>query len=269
MAGRRPDKERILLLLAESDTQSISNLRVKSTLDLSDERYLKLREELLSEGLVEKYKGRGGSIRLTKKAQQELPSSENVPKSSVEKERDLYRPFADLLKKQSEEDEILSVICPTFDLKAKGKWQNPDFTQIAFESYRYLRKVKTQITTYELKQFNRWDSSAVFEAASHHRFSHRSMLVLEWPAKYDFDPSDPKHKLDSIFREARRFGVGIATITPHYKSYRMKVQMDPEPQTPTDQEVDEWLGYAFSRLDNCAKEFESVIASFDNSYSFD
>jgi len=149
------DRDRILFLLSE--TEGLSNLRIKTELNLTDERYAAVRKELIDDNLVEKYGCQGGGIRLTRKGEKESPAYEG-PSSTVENESALYQPL------------IAAVLCPTHSLKARGQWQNPDVTRIAIEYYRNLRKTHVTVTTYEVKQFLCWNVNAVFEAASHHRF---------------------------------------------------------------------------------------------------
>ena len=65
------DRDRILFLLSE--TEGLSNLRIKTELNLTDERYAAVREELIDDNLVEKYVCQGGGIRLTRKGEKREP----------------------------------------------------------------------------------------------------------------------------------------------------------------------------------------------------
>jgi len=244
MPGRPEDKKRILRLLI--DTEGLSNNRIKTELSLTDDRYNAVREELINEGLVEKYVCKGGGLRLTRKGEKENGTQEDVS-SGVENESGLYKPFGLYLETQAEQDGVEAVICPTYKLKARGKWRNPDVTRVAIEFYRHLRKVDVTVTTYEVKQFPNWNVSAVYEAASHHRFSHEAYVVLEWPNDVEFSLTDPTYKLDQMARECRRHGVGLATLHPWYKSYRLRTRIEPDPKIPEDEDVELWLDYVFSR----------------------
>jgi hypothetical protein len=251
---RTADRDRILFLLKESE--GLSNLRVKTELNLSDDRYKEVRDPLLREGLIQKYICRGGGIRLTRQGEKAVPHEEDGAESTVPKEADLYEPLAQFLRDQSEEDEVEATVCDTHVLKQRGQWQNPDITRIAVAYYRHLRRMHVVVTTYEVKQFPRWDVSVVYEAASHHRFSHQALVVLEWPNKENFSLTDPTHKLDQIARECQRSGVGLCTLHPHYSSYRLHPQIDAQPrQPPTDEDVDSWLDYVFSRDSEALSDF--------------
>jgi hypothetical protein len=254
--ARSADSDRVLRVLR--DAEGLSNLRIKTELNLGDERYGAVRNQLIDDGLVEKYVCRGGGIRLTRKGERESVD-DNGPASTVQNEKELYEPLGDFLKKQAIEDGVEAVICPTHNLKARGQWQNPDITKIAIENYRHLRKVRVTVTTYEVKHFWHWNVGVVFEAASQHRFSHESHVVLEWPNGVEFSLTDPTYKIDQIARECQRFGVGLATLHPHYNSYRLYPRLEPQPSTPDDEDVEAWLDYAFSRNPDALKEFNARI----------
>jgi hypothetical protein len=242
------------------ETEGLSNLRVKTELGLGNERYEKVREELLDDGIIKKYAGRGGGIRLTRKGEKEKTETDETI-SSVQREQDLYEPFISFLERQAEEDEVDTVCCATHSLRARGRWQNPDVTQITIERYHYLRKFRVRVTTYELKQFPRWDVGAIYEAASHHRFSHQSIVVLEWPRGAHFSLTDPTYRLDQLSRECQRYGVGLATLEPWYSSHWLNIRIEPRPYRPTDEAVDLWLDYVLSRNAKASSQFESAMES--------
>ena len=112
-----------------SDAEGLSNARVRTELNLSNERYFDLRNELIENELVEIYVCRGGGVRLTRKGEKEV-ALEPEAGSSVSKEQGLYTPFIEMLNGQASEDESSAVVCPTYLLKARGQWQNPDVTKV-------------------------------------------------------------------------------------------------------------------------------------------
>lgn len=255
---RPSNVERILRLLAEAE--GLSNLRIKTELNLGDDTYVKVRNEMLNEGLIEKYACRGGGIRLTRAGEREVKGEEQIA-SSVDNEAALYRPLIAFLEEQAAEDEMEAVVCSTHQLKARGQWQNPDLSRITIDYFRNLHKVRVSVTTYEVKQFPRWNVSAVYEAASHHRFSHEAYVVLEWPKEVDFSLTDPTYKLDQIARECQRHGVGLATLHQHYTSYRLRPRIEPAPRKPNDEDVDNWLDYVLSRNANARSLFDKKMSS--------
>ncbi len=251
--ARPSDRERVLNLLAE--TGGLSNARIKLELSLGDERYDEVRASVIHEELAEKYVCRGGGLRLTRKGEREVsPKYETT--SSVEKEKDLYAPLVDAIQRDSPE----SLAFDTASLRKRGKWQNPDVTQVSVEVYPTLRKRRVLLTTFEVKQWGVWDVNAVFEAASHARFAHEGFVLLEWPEK-GFTLSDPR--LDKVVRECQRFGIGLATLEPHYKHYRMHVRLEAASNEPSDASVEEWLDYALSRREEAMDRFVSLMNETD------
>jgi hypothetical protein len=260
---RIADSDRVLRIL--KDVEGLSNLRVKTELGLADDRYEQVRTELLADNLIEKYVCRGGGVRLTRKGEREnLTDEKHV--SSVKHEKDLYDPLNKFLERQANEDELEAVICATHNLKARGQWQNPDTTSIAIEYYRHLRKVSVSVTTYEVKQFWRWNVDVVFEAAAHHRFSHEAHVVLEWPNELEFSLTDPTYKIDQIARECQRFGVGLYTMHKDNSSCRLHPRLEARPSTPNDDDVNGWLDYVFSRIPNAEDEFNQKMTSIQNRF---
>lgn len=247
--ARNSDRDRVLTLLAE--TSGRSNARIKVELNLGDDRYDEVRTELIEEDLAEKYVCRGGGLRLTKKGEREI-SPKYEERSSVDKEKDLYAPLVDALLRESPE----SVAFDTASLRKRGKWQNPDVTQVSVETYPLTRRRRVLLTTYEVKQWGAWDVNAVFEAASHARFAHQGFVVFEWPEN-DFSLSEPR--MEKIVRECQRFGVGIATLEPYYKQYRLHIHLEAASKEPADADVEEWLGYALSRHDSAMERFVALM----------
>lgn len=258
------DCERVLRLLQE--TEGLSSRKIKTELNLSDDRYDAVRQSMLDEGLVEKYVCRGGGIRLTPKGDKATPTNE-ITSSTVARELDLYGPLVTLLEAQAKEDDTEVVVCATHSLRARGRWQNPDVTHVAIEYYQHLRKTRITVATYEVKQFPRWTVDAVYEAASHRRFAHEAWVVLEWPNGTDFSLTDPTYKLDQMFRECQRFNVGLATLHPWYKSYRLRERYEATPNVPKDDDVEAWLEYMFDRAPKTLEAYNARFEAVQNRLS--
>jgi len=248
--ARTADRDRILALLAE--TSGLSNARIKVSLNLGDDRYETVRAELIDDGIAEKYICRGGGLRLTKKGERDF-SPETEGESAFAREDELYGAAIEALGQDAGEG---SVLFETASLRKRGKWQNPDITELRVDLFPRLRQVRTLLITYEAKLWRRWDINAVFEAASHARFAHEGFLLLEWIEK-DFVLDDPR--LEQVVRECRRFGVGLATLESYYSHYRVHVRLDAKRNTPKDNDVEEWLDYALSRKRDAETEFDRLM----------
>jgi hypothetical protein len=152
-------------------------------------------------------------------------------------------------------------VCVTGRARARGQWQNPDVTRIAVERYHRLHANRIVVTTYEVKQFARWDVSSVYEAASHQRCSHEAWVVLEWPNEgIEFSLTDPTYRLDQLARECQRFDIGLATLHSYYSSFRLRPRIDSVPHTPGDEDIERLLDRVFSRYSTAEKEFENLMA---------
>jgi hypothetical protein len=248
---RTRDTDRLIWLLQEQGRSSNRNIR--TALKLSDERYSKIREELIDEKIIVKVKGQGGGIQLTPKGIKEKTLSD--AQSSVQAEKDLYQPFVQILINSAEEDGEAAVVVDTSALRRTGKWSNPDVIKISIRLFPILRKRIVSITTYELKQWKRWNIDSVFEAASQRRFAHEAYVVLEW-AK-----DEPVVGLEELMSVCARFGVGLITLHPHYNSFRYIIQLEPDKQSADEEYVEEFLGYVFEKNASAGEEFESLLLS--------
>lgn len=244
------DKDRLIWLLQEQGRSS--NRNVRSTLKLSDDRYAKIKQELLDEKLIEKVKGQGGGLQLTTRGMKEKTLPDAV--SSVENEKALYSPFVGILDAEASENEEAALVIDTSALRKSGKWSNPDVTKISVRRFPILKSHRVLLTTYELKQWKRWNVDSVFEAASQRRFAHEAYVVLEW-AK-----SEEVVGLEEMVSVCSRFGVGLLTLHPYYSSFRYAIQLDAEKHATSDDYVEEYLGYVFEKSDGARQKYELLCS---------
>lgn len=248
---RSSDRDRLIWLLQEQGRSS--NRYVRSTLNLSDERYANIRQELLDEGLVEKVKGQGGGVQLTRQGYKQVALPE--ASSSVPNEKALYAPYVDVIKAESEENEEPALVIDTSALRKSGKWSNPDITKISIRKFPILRTHKILVTTYELKQWGRWNIDSVFEAASQRRFAHEAYVVLEWAKGEDV------LGLDEMVAVCSRFGVGLLTLHPYYKGYRYDIQLEAEKNNASEDYLEEYLGYVFDKYPGAKEEYDALCTA--------
>ncbi|MDR1184457.1 MAG: hypothetical protein LBK67_06640 [Coriobacteriales bacterium] len=246
--ARQPDRERVIWLLQAQGTTS--NQRVRTALDLTDERYQKVKSELIEQSLLERVKGQGGGIQLTDKGWKYGALLES--QSAVSKELDLYPHFVRLLRDESRENDEPAVIIDTSAMRKSGKWVNPDIIKITLKRLPLLRTHKFIVTTYELKQWKKWGLQAVYEAASQRRFAHQSNLVVEWA--HDAEIVLP----DQVINDCSRFGVGLLTMRPYYKSFRYFSELESKTHSPSDDAVEEFLTYVFAKYPEAEAEFQAL-----------
>ncbi len=160
----------------------------------------------------------------------------------------------------SQESDVRSFAQITAGLKKKGKWQNPDVTQITLETYPRLGKEEIIVTTYEVKLWNCWDITAVFESACHRRFSHEAIVVLEWlPDVVAFSLSDASYKVLDLANECRATGVGLYTLEKRGKSYQIYAHIEPIRHVPPHSKLEDWLEYFLTKNSDAEKEYEKLF----------
>lgn len=248
---RPADTDRLIWLLQEQGR--VSNRNVRSTLRLSDERYSKIKEELLAEKLIEKVTGQGGGVQITNKGMKEKTLPDAV--SSFRNEQALYSPFVATLNDESKENGEAALVIDTSALRKSGKWSNPDVTKVSVRKFPILKTHRIQLTTYELKQWKRWNIDSVFEAASHRRFANEAYVVLEW-AK-----GEEVVGLEEMIAVCSRFGVGLLTLHPYYSTFRYITQLEAEKNSPAEDYVEEYLGYVFEKYDAFRADYEILCTS--------
>ncbi|MGH8652604.1 MAG: hypothetical protein ACREYE_10745 [Gammaproteobacteria bacterium] len=250
---RPTDTDRLLWLLQEQG--GTSNQQIRSTLNLTDKRYGELKERLIADEFIEKYRCRGGGIRLTAKGARIDALSGNV--SAVANEKALYPYFVNALAAEAKENEEVAVVFDTSALRKRGKWSNPDVTRVAIRHFPILRTHKIILSTFEIKQWGRWNAEVIYEAASQRRFAHEAYVVLEWAKDV------PIEGLENLNAICGRFGVGLMTMQPHYNSFRHIIHLEAEPHNPPDDNVEEFLGYVFEKRAENETAYNSLWESIN------
>ena len=169
----------------------------------------------------------------------------------------MYPHFIKALTDESAENEETAAVFDTSSLRKRGKWSNPDVARVSIRKFPILRSHKVILTTYELKQWGRWNVEVVYEAASQRRFAHEAYVALEWAKDV------PVEGLDELIALCSRFGVGLITIHPHYTSFRHVVQLDAEPNNPPEDNVEEFLGYVFERRQENKASYEALWSAIE------
>lgn len=207
---RNSDKERFFNAIPE-DGSPIGNLTLRKRLRLSEDRYWEVRQELLKENKISLSRGQGGSV-FRINAEDIREASRPQPRSRYKSERSLYEPFlATIRDKYTKDENILSfVIQKTAHAgkrKTGGTWTRPDVTLVTVQSYPYYPTKSMEIITFEIKHFNDFDITAVFETAAHTRFANRSYLCVYLPenAKNAITDAD----MERIMTECDRFYTGL------------------------------------------------------------
>ena len=134
------NKRELLLSLIPEDGATIGNKMLMHKLapkGISVEEYWEIRNELITEGILSKGRGMGGSVFRTDKPETTAttkPSAKKFPK-----EKDLYKPFEAVLKQFWLGDNGLSPDRCAVEITAQqggrttgGKWTRPDISILKF-----------------------------------------------------------------------------------------------------------------------------------------
>jgi hypothetical protein len=180
----------------------------------SEEKYWRVRENLLKDSVLERGKGKGGSVRRC------LSDDHNVPQNNkalrTYPEGHLYEPLLKILRAdwaremRIEPDQIHFEITARLGKKATGgTWTRPDITAVSVRRFPHLPNSYLDIWTFEVKPVEWLDVTAIFEAAAHASRATRSYALLQIPESVSVPVQE---LLDRCEREAVRLRVGLITF---------------------------------------------------------
>lgn len=202
----------------------------KLSVYISEEGYWEIRNELIARGLLEKGRGRGGSVYRVSRV--EPRKERGHPKRIAE--ADLYSMVSQFVERTWVKDNGIS----TFVLEKTaaqgkrntgGKWTRPDLALVSVKSFPYIPGKILEIVTFEVKPENDCRIEGVFETAAHSRFSHKSYLMIYLPR------GDPQTKeFERVERECERFGLGLIIFTDpkewdSYETIQEAERRNPDP----------------------------------------
>lgn len=194
--------------------ESMGNTTLLAKLQWPDAQYWAIKSRLLDQGKVQKGRGRGGaSLRLfqfdDEKTPVDLPVVVVTPSTEYDDERKLYVPVEDVLvggwlKERGFDRFLVERTSSQGGRATGGAWSRPDLTIVGYQTFPYLPGKYLDVVTFEIKP--EWDISvkAVYEALSHRRGATRCYVVLHMPTE---------REIDDVLSEAKKFGVGVITIS--------------------------------------------------------
>lgn len=217
--GRSSDEE-VILSLVPAEGESVGNvtlLRQLAQQGWTEDKFWRVRDRLLSEGILIKGRGKGGSVRRTDSPDDVTPAISEVVVSKSGLEEALYKPLLEVLETewiravQIESDQIHFEISASLGRKATGGlWSRPDITAVSVRSFPHLPGKYLDIWTFEVKALHAMNPLGVYEAAAHASRATRSLALLQMPTHIS---DDQKVVLDRCEREAERLRVGLITFT--------------------------------------------------------
>jgi hypothetical protein len=253
------EKAKTLLDLIPQDGSSIGNTYLQ-TISKTGEDYWKIRDELLKASLIEKGKGRGGSVSRTQSILSTLETFVERTADFVKEEKELYDPLKKWLDeqwgKEVEDDgdyyRVRVTATPLGRKRNSGQWSRPDVTFVRATKYDYLPSTIVEVTSFEVKRnTDAKDLASVYEAAAHSRYAHNTYLVAEIPNNEKFD--------DSVQKECIRLGVGLITVSKTHNKHYFAEMLEPRRQEPAPQDLDKFLKDFFSDDERQQKQFKIRI----------
>ena len=230
---------------------AIGNSPLMRALSLKDswwttDRYWAIRNRLIDQGLLEKWKGKGGSVRRSQRRTEGTltPPSDTPPETTNAdpylQERSLYEPMLKVIKENWSVDygfdDVVAEITAQGGRRADGKWSRPDITLASSKMYPYVPGKQFDVITFEIKPTESVDVTAVYEALAHRRAAKRAYALLHVPEDRRQEYRDI---LEDIEQEARRVGVGVllAGKPDDYETWEELVEAvshEPDPQRLND-----------------------------------
>lgn len=241
MVGR-PGADMLMDLVPE-DGSSVGNGSLMTQLGWPEDKYWKVREILLEKGLLERGRGKGGSVRRSATNGDHVAV---VKAPRVSPEAPLYLPLLRVLSSdwvremRIEPDQIYFEITARQGKKATGgTWTRPDITAVSVRTFQHLPGKYFDVWTFEVKPIEALDVTAVFEAASHASRATRSYALVQ--VSGETEDSYESDVIERCVREAARLRVGLILFSSEsdFKTWDTKVEAPRLETTP--EALNEWL----------------------------
>lgn len=246
---RRDEFKQKLYELTPPDGRAISNPALRESLQnaLPEEQfslddYWDLRNSLITDGKLEKGRGRGGSVNRvlaeTEPAVEGAPSAPAAPEIARVAEVALYEPFQKCIQEGYVPDnDIKPWICEITAFQGKrntgGVWTRPDVTLIAIQTFVFVPTKQFDVVTFEIKPSVETAIEGVYECAAHSAFANRSYLAFPDSDSYDTNPL-----YDRIADECERFGLGLILFNvADWDTYSFEISArrnNPDPRNVND-----------------------------------
>lgn len=208
-----PDQHQLMLLLIKSGGHA-GNVTLQRQLGWEDDRYWRVRDSLVDLGILQRGRGKGGSVKVVGLIEPSTAATEveatTAPTRSTT-EDDLYEPVAKVFRTDWASDNRFADILVEITAKqgrrpTGGTWTRPDIVIAAVRVFPYVPGRHFDLITVEVKPLWGMDLTAVYEALAHRRAATQAYV---WFHVEDtgFDPED--ERVRAIVAEADRHGVGV------------------------------------------------------------
>jgi hypothetical protein len=230
-----PTQQEQQLLDAIPKNKSIGNSALREHLSWDETTYWSVRNKLIDEGLLEKGRGRGGSVRRIESAAQSAPAA-LIPQRELQLYDKILKTIqTDWVRDYRSDAEIAEITAHQGRRETGGRWTRPDVTLATYSTYPYVPGKHFDVTTFEVKKHDALDITVVYEALSHRRAAHYSFVLAHIPE--DAGPEDSESLeviVEDIVSEASEHGIGVVIFSDpnNYETWEVRVEAtrnDPDP----------------------------------------
>lgn len=265
--AERNEREAQLLENIPSDGRPIGNSALIRTLGWPEDQYWDVRSQLISDGTLERGRGRGGSIRRIVAPPSELaatPATEPdvgggagalATQAVYEREASLYRPMRDVIAKgwaKDRQDTPLTVeITAAQGRRATGgRWSRPDIVSVSVKTYLHVPGKYIELTTFEVKPCDTIDVSAVYEALAHQRGATHSYVLLHVP---DDQLASLQDVIGELCEVARFHGIGVIVAGDPSEYTTWEEREVAERREPDPDRLERFISTQLSAADSISK----------------
>ena len=246
-----------IVALVPTDGSTVGNGFLRNRLRLSPEDYQVAVDALVDNGTLERWRGRGGTLRRTA-ISIEVPAKVKTPLEEDKSEKEtlarsksletkLYPSFLENLHLWAKDQGWLQHVVNQLAFQGRrstgGTWTRPDFAAIGYRRFDYTPGIVRDIVTFEVKP-SACGVEAVFETAAHSRVATKSYLAIHAP-----NDGSSTIDLDRIESECVRFGVGLILFPDNAKYDGWQFRVEPNRQEPDPFNVDEFVSAQISSVD--------------------
>lgn len=235
----------VLLAQIPVDGETISNKRLMEALHWESDRYYAVRDSLIDAGSIQRWTGRGGTVRRI--VDDECPQPfEQVTLVDDEPDRpaeeELYEPMRAVLQENWVKDKrfSLAVVEQTARQGRRqtgGRWTRPDLVVVALSTFRYLPDRQFDLITFEIKPSDAVDVTAIYEAIAHLRAATMAYVLY-----HSSDLCDT----DELVSEAQRHGIGLIAAENPSDYLTWTELVEPLRRVPDRHRLDEFVATQLS-----------------------
>ena len=209
-----------LLALIPEDGRAIGNTELRRRLGWDEADYWSVRNGLIDGGVLEKGRGKGGSVRRVTSVAEGAPSAAEEVVAEVAEERArlyeqetaLYGPMRAVIETDWAKDRRVNPIAVEITAAqgrrmTGGRWSRPDIVSVSVQAFVHLPAGRfIEVTTFEVKPTDDIDVLAVYEALAHRRAATHSYVLLHVP---EAEQPPLQERINEICEVARFHGIGV------------------------------------------------------------